>query len=691
MRSSFCAAAVGAAFTLTLAIGPVAAYERLQGPTELLYCDQEKAFNGYTLFGVGSRTYLLDMEGRVVHTWPIGTNPHLLDNGHILDASKDDPSGFPGFAELDWDGKVVWEYVEKRDGYAPHHDWVRIVNRQLNAPTTLYIANKSITHEQAIAAGANPDNGPYEDGQMDAIVEVDLQGNVVWEWWFFDHVVQDVDATKANYVGDGKTVADYPGRININLPGRPLKRDWLHCNSLDYNAESGHIVINSVQGELYVIDHDGTFVAGDLPASLAQAAGPAGDFLYRFGDPARYAQGDPPRVLENWDSATSGHKQMGGAHDVHWIRPGLPGAGHIMVFNNGQYLFQRAPQSSILEINPFVDASGRDTGRYVNPPDADYRRETYDKDTHNQPRQVSNQVVWTYRSVNSHGFFSHIGSSGQRLPNGNTFICSDTEGHFFEVTAEGELVWEYINPVTRDGAVKVLGDVLPMTNSAFRAYRYGPDHPALQGRELTPQGSITERFAQGLDARPARRPAADRPSPGDGERKQRKDAGPGRKGKPAGDRPADARPPGREPKSQTDDAGAEPKPRQPSGEPSSGPGPRRNADSGEPRLPWPIVHADELDTDQDGAVSRAEMIAEVEKTFAGYDRNQDAALIAEEYAGPGGVRSAMGGFVRQHAQEIDADGDGSITKDELQSIALRMFDKADPDRDGKLTTDQATP
>jgi hypothetical protein len=41
------------------------------------------------------------------------------------------------------------------------------------------------------------------------------------------------------------------------MPGKPLKRDWLHCNSLDYNAESGHLVINSVQGELYVIDHEG--------------------------------------------------------------------------------------------------------------------------------------------------------------------------------------------------------------------------------------------------------------------------------------------------------------------------------------------------------------------------------------------------------------------------------------------------
>lgn len=498
---------------LSLAL-PALAYERLQGPTELLFCDKEKALAGYTFFGVGSRTYLLDLDGQVVHTWPVGTNPHLLDDGHVLDASKDDPSGFQGFVEVDWDGKKVWEYAEKRPGYAPHHDWVRIFNKKLNAPTTLYIANKSISNEQAVAAGADPRKGPYEEGQMDAIVEVDMQGNVVWEWCFFDHVVQDVDPARPNYVGDGKTVADHPGRININMPGRPLRRDWLHCNSLDYNAESGHVVINSVQGELYVVDHDGTFVAGDPSASIAAAASPKGDFLYRFGDPARYAQGDPPKVLENWDSATSGHKQMGGAHDVHWIRPGLPGAGHIMIFNNGQYLYQRTPQSSALEINPFLDANGRDTGKYVNPPEAGYRRETYDKDTHNQPRLVSSQIVWSYRSVDSHGCFSHIGSSAQRLPNGGLFVCSDTEGHFFEIAPDGKLAWEYINPVTRDGAVKTLGDVLPMTNSAFRAYRYPASHPAFQGHDLVPQGTITDRAAQGLDPQPKRRPPGDRPNGG---------------------------------------------------------------------------------------------------------------------------------------------------------------------------------
>lgn len=487
-------------------------YERLQGPTEMLFSNKEKAFNGYTFFGVGSRTYLLDMAGRVVHTWPVGTNPHLLDNGNVLDASKDDPSGFQGFIEVDWDGKTVWEYTEKRAGYAPHHDWVRIFNKKLNAPTTLYIANKSITNDQAIAAGADPKKAPYREGQMDAIVEVDMKGNVVWEWWFFDHVVQDIDPAKPNYVGEGKTIANYPGRININMPGKPLRRDWLHCNSIDYNAESGHIVINSVQGELYVIDHDGTFITDDAKAGIAKAAGTAGDFLYRFGDPARYSQGDPPKILENWDSATSGHKQMGGAHDVQWNRPGLAGAGHLLIFNNGQYLYQRTPQSSILEVNPFVDATGKENGKYVNPPDAGYRRETYDKDTHNEPRLVSKQIVWSYRSLNSHGFFSHIGSSAQRLPNGNTFICSDTEGHFFEVTSTGELVWEYINPVTRDGAVKTLGDALPMVNSVFRAFRYSADEPALKDRDLVPKGTITERAAQGLDIQPKRPPQGERPT-----------------------------------------------------------------------------------------------------------------------------------------------------------------------------------
>ena len=47
--------------------------------------------------------------------------------------------------------------------------------------------------------------------------------------------------------------------------------------------------------------------------------------------------------------------------------------------------------------------------------------------------------------------FSQIGGSAQRLPNGNTLICADTYGYIVEVTADGDVVWEYIVPVTTTG------------------------------------------------------------------------------------------------------------------------------------------------------------------------------------------------------------------------------------------------
>jgi len=469
-----------------------AAHEALQGPTETRFWDPHRAYNGYTLFGAKGGTYLIDMEGYVVRTWSkVRTNPQFLANGNLLDSSTDDPSRGSGFVEVDWDDNIVWRYTETRSDYAPHHDFKRIFNKKLGAYTTLYIANKTVTHEQAIAAGCDPSRN-YKDAQMDAIVEVDMDGNIVWEWWFFDHVVQDIDPTKANYVGDGKTLADYPGRINLNLPGRPVKRDWLHCNSLDYHPELGHIVTNSVQGEFYVIDHDGTFVVGELQASIELAASEAGDFLYRFGDPARYQQGDPPSILEDWTQCTVGHKQIGGSHDIHWIDDGLPGAGNFLVFNNGQYLFDRTCQSYAVQINGFLDSAGRDTGYYINPPDAGYTQwKPENKDTHKQKRNVSKQIVWQYGSKSNQGFFSHIGSGCQRLVNGNTLICAMTEGHLLEVTEGGELVWEYINPINTDGIKEINVDQYPMNNAMFRAYRYTADHPALAGRDLTPGDTLT--------------------------------------------------------------------------------------------------------------------------------------------------------------------------------------------------------
>ena len=261
----------------------------------------------------------------------------------------------------------------------------------------------------------------------------------------------------------------------------------MHCNSIDYNDSLGQIVINSVQGEFYIIDHDNTFIAGNPTGSIALAATRAGDFLYRFGDPSRYGQGNAP------SGSSTGNKQIGGSHHVHWIASGLSGAGNIMIFNNGEYLMEQVSQSYVFEVNPYYNSAKVNTGTYVNPPDAGYYTWIYpDKDAMKANKLISNQVVWIYCAKNDQDFYSTIGGSEQRLPNGNTLICSDTQGHLFEVSSDDStIVWEYINPVTTDGIKQIITDQYPMYNSVFRAFRFTVDDPALKGRTLTRTKTIT--------------------------------------------------------------------------------------------------------------------------------------------------------------------------------------------------------
>ena len=444
--------------------------------TELIYWDKDKAFNGYTIFNPRkahpdvAKVYLIDMQGRVVHTWPGGENPKLMEDGHML----------ARFIEMDWDGNVVY----RAEG--AHHDTWRIYNKKLKEYTYIGLTTEQTysSRQNIIAAGGDPGrdyNGAYCDG----IVELDKNGKEIWRWRFLDHVIQDKDPKAANYVGEGKTIADYPGRLNIywitdqnRKAGTPgVTNDWQHTNALDYNEKLDHIAINAKHwSEFYVIDHGASFVPGDPKKSTELAAGKAGDFIYRFGNPSAYQQGKRPGEKDE------GNQQMYGSHDVEWIDDGLPGAGNFTIYDNGCYN-PMGTTSSILEINPFLDADKKNTGWYVNPPEAGYDK-----------NGKSNQVVWSFESFKGKNFYSFNVSSAQRLPNGNTFVCAGAPSHFFEVTKEGEVVWEYINPLGANGLSPVLtggGE----TNSVFRAYRYGPDHPAFKGKDLTPKGTISEILA----------------------------------------------------------------------------------------------------------------------------------------------------------------------------------------------------
>ena len=250
-------------------------------------------------------------------------------------------------------------------------------------------------------------------------------------------------------------------------------------------------MVNSSQGEFYIIDHGNTMVAGNPASSIALAATTAGDFLYRFGDPARYGSGTSPSVSSNWENATAGTKQIGGSSNVQWIPAGMPGAGHLLVFDNNQYLFERSPQSFVFEINPYLNSSGTTTTSYVDPPSAGYTTLTFDQNTQNANQQLSNQVVWKYASLGSTTLFSQWGSSAQRLPNGDTLICSTVNGYMVEVNSSGNVVWEYINPVTNSGIVTAIGDCLPMTNAVPRAIRYAANFAGFTGHTLTPGTTIT--------------------------------------------------------------------------------------------------------------------------------------------------------------------------------------------------------
>lgn len=101
------------------------------------------------------------------------------------------------------------------------------------------------------------------------------------------------------------------------------------------------------------------------------------------------------------------------------------------------------------------------------------------------------------------------------------------------------------------------------------------------------------------------------------------------------------------------------------------------------RQPWLAAHAEELDTNGDGSLRLDELMAVVDETFAGFDRDGNGELSQAEYSSPG-VRTAFAGFVGQHASEIDRDGDQKLSPGEVSAIAQRMFGKEDRDGDGTL-------
>lgn len=486
-------------FLVSMALAArVTAQEAADAPTEpALRVSTEAAFQGFTLLSpLNSKTiYLLDMLGETVHTWATECAPggaiELLDNGHLLRCSRDEDNprfhggGICGhLEELDWDGKIVWHFDLATDTRTTHHDFAHLPNGNF-----ILIAWEYRPRDDAIVAGRDPAQVGGEGMWPDMLLEIHptrpAGGEIVWEWHAWDHLIQDFDAKLENH-GD---VARHPELIDLNFDhrdraplsdeerrkqaeldrqmravgyaggsdpkdaapataGKELNPDWLHTNAIEYSPALDLILLSSPHmSEIWVLDHSTTTAQAASPSGGRYGKG--GDLLYRFGNPRNYGGGG------------DADRRLFAQHDAQWLAGKRADEWRVLLFNNGQER-PGGEHSSVDElVLPFAKSRGfaRTAGGAFEPA----------------------TQAWTYADPDN--FSSGFISGAQRLPNGNTLICSGAQARVFEVTGDGRVVWDYRNPHGGEIPPSAKGGKAP-PKALFRATRIAKDHPGLAGHKL---------------------------------------------------------------------------------------------------------------------------------------------------------------------------------------------------------------
>jgi len=352
----------------------------------------------YTLFSPmqSTDTYLIDEQGNTVHTWQSDYRPglsvYLLENGELLrpGAVNNKPSTFAGqfggaagiIEILDWESNVVWSTTLATESYLSHHDVEQLPNGNI-----LAIVWEAKTAAEALALGRTTvSDDTLWAGAIYEICRASTQntckdGEIVWQWSIWDHVVQDVDNSIAQtYVAD---ISEHSDKVNLNYFNGTGGSDWTHINSVDYNAETDQILL-SVRSfsEYWIIDH-----------SNANQG-----IVTRVGNPQAYKG--------------SGEQTLFSQHDAQWIDDSLPDTGNILVFNNG---------------------TNRQEGNYS----------SVDEFCYSENNCSAGQLVSSFYEGSTGDFYADHISGAQRLENGNTLVCEGTEGRLFEYNASHEIVWEF--------------------------------------------------------------------------------------------------------------------------------------------------------------------------------------------------------------------------------------------------------
>ncbi len=424
--------------------------------------DPERCEPGYTLLSslgghenpAGSRVYhgaiLVDMDGRLIHEWAVaGVPAKLLPDGHLLGfrALREDGTihqEMTALVEVDWEGNEVWRWDRwgrDTDGHSIcrcHHDFQRegIPEAAYGLETDPESAEQGNTLVLVHDNVDRPDISPWtlED---DVIVEVNREGEVLWEWHASDHFEEfgfDEPARQAL-----KTIQVFipPDALT---PGAGIT-DWLHVNTV------------SRLGPNKWWEGGGQPVPPGQPDCLLPQRGHCLDHREIHG-PDRL-EGRPRLRPE----ARLG--QFVGQHHAHMIAEGLPGAGNILAFDNGG-----------------LAGYGRMFGTF-GPPFFPNQARTYSRVIEFDP--VTLRIVWEYKRPGSGWgdtipFFSVYISGAQRLLNGNTLITDGDSGRVFEVTPEGETVWEYYSPFHDFSSDRFTLPALRCDTDLYRAYRIPYDY-----------------------------------------------------------------------------------------------------------------------------------------------------------------------------------------------------------------------
>lgn len=97
-----------------------------------------------------------------------------------------------------------------------------------------------------------------------------------------------------------------------------------------------------------------------------------------------------------------------------------------------------------------------------------------------------------------------------------------------------------------------------------------------------------------------------------------------------------------------------------------------------------IARMDQADSNQDGAITRAELIDWRKANFMRFDRNGDGALSDSDI--PRFVRgTSIGAQFDDLKAQFDINRDGRVTRDEFIGAPTVLFDAADANRDNIVT------